>query len=160
MFRETFQSKEGGQPHHGCRCRGLAVNPELSKAARFHATCRLKGFSVLCVNIQKKSWRRKRQPTPVFLPGESHGWRSLVGYSPTVAEWDTTERLHFHFHFTLPLGFRDISVGEEPTCNAGDPGSIPGSGRSPGEGIGLPTPVFWPGEFHGLSSRKESDTTE
>ena len=28
------------------------------------------------------SWRRKRQPTPVFLPGESHGQRSLVGYSP------------------------------------------------------------------------------
>ena len=27
-------------------------------------------------------WRRKRQPTPVFLPGESHGQRSLVGYSP------------------------------------------------------------------------------
>ena len=27
-------------------------------------------------------WRRIWQPTPVFLPGESHGWRSLVGYSP------------------------------------------------------------------------------
>ena len=27
-------------------------------------------------------WRRKWQPTPVFLPEESHGWRSLVGYSP------------------------------------------------------------------------------
>ena len=27
------------------------------------------------------SWRRKWQPTPVFLPGVSHGWRSLVGYS-------------------------------------------------------------------------------
>ena len=27
-------------------------------------------------------WRRKWQPTPVFLPGESHGQRSLVGYSP------------------------------------------------------------------------------
>ena len=28
------------------------------------------------------SWRRAQQPTPVFLPGESHGQRSLVGYSP------------------------------------------------------------------------------
>ena len=27
-------------------------------------------------------WRRASQPTPVFLPGESHGWRSLAGYSP------------------------------------------------------------------------------
>ena len=34
-------------------------------------------------------------------------------------------------------------------CSAGDLGSIPGSGRSPGEGKWLPTPVFLPGEFHG-----------
>ena len=32
--------------------------------------------------IGKIPWRRKRQPTPVFLPGESHGQRSLAGYSP------------------------------------------------------------------------------
>ena len=31
---------------------------------------------------RKDPWRRKWQPTPVSLPGESHGWRSLVGYSP------------------------------------------------------------------------------
>ena len=37
--------------------------------------------------------------TPVLLPGESHGQRSLVGYSPWGhEESDTTERLHFHFH--------------------------------------------------------------
>ena len=36
-------------------------------------------------------WRRKWQPTPVFLPGESQGWRSLVGCGPS------TERLHFPF---------------------------------------------------------------
>ena len=36
-------------------------------------------------------------------------------------------------------GFPDSSVGKESTCNAGDPSSIPGSGRSPGEGIGYPT---------------------
>ena len=92
---------------------------------------------------------------------------------------------------------------EELACNAGDPGLIPGRGRSPGEGIGcppqyswaslvaqtvknppamwetwvqslgwedplekgkaLPTPVFWPREFHGLYSpwnHKESDATD
>ena len=39
----------------------------------------------------------KWQPTPVFLPGESHGRRSLVGYSPWGRkESDTTERLHLH----------------------------------------------------------------
>ena len=38
------------------------------------------------------------QPTPVFLPGESHGQRSLVGSSPWGhKESDMTERLHFHF---------------------------------------------------------------
>ena len=36
------------------------------------------------------------------------------------------------------LGFPDSSVGKESTCNAGDPGLIPGSGRSPGEGKGYP----------------------
>ena len=37
-------------------------------------------------------------PTPVLLPGKSHGWRSLVGCSPWGhEESDTTERLHFHF---------------------------------------------------------------
>ena len=39
--------------------------------------------------------------TPVFLPGESHGQRSLVGYSPWGRkESDTPERFHFHFHLT------------------------------------------------------------
>ena len=43
---------------------------------------------------------RKWQPTPVFLPGKSHGWRSLVGYSLRGhKESGTTERLHIHFHF-------------------------------------------------------------
>ena len=40
--------------------------------------------SCLCLNswIGKIPWRRKWQPTPVFLPGKSHGQRSLAGYSP------------------------------------------------------------------------------
>ena len=87
----------------------------------------------------------------------------------------------------LLLGFPCGSVGKESACNAGDPGSIFGLGRSAGNGIGcpcqyswaslvaqlvknlpamwdpsvgkipwkrerLPTPVFWPEEFHGLYS--------
>ena len=41
--------------------------------------------------------RRKRQPTPVFLPGKSHGQRSLAGYSPKGhKELDMTEALHAH----------------------------------------------------------------
>ena len=42
--------------------------------------------------IRKIPWRREWLPTPVFLPGESHGQRSLVGYSPwSRRESDTTE---------------------------------------------------------------------
>ena len=47
-----------------------------------------------CFNLQvrKVPWRRKQPPTPVFLPGESHGQRSLEGYSPEDGkESDTTE---------------------------------------------------------------------
>ena len=50
--------------------------------------------------VGKIPWRRKWQPTPVFLPREFHGQRSLVGYSSRGRkELDTTEWLHFHFHF-------------------------------------------------------------
>ena len=41
------------------------------------------------------------------------------------------------------LGFPDSSAGKESTCNAGNPGSIPGSGRSTGEGIGYPLQYSW-----------------
>ena len=44
------------------------------------------------------SWRRKWWPTPILLPGKSHGRRSLVGYSPWGRnKLETTEQLHFHF---------------------------------------------------------------
>ena len=51
--------------------------------------CLRSGFSLW---VRKIPWRRKWQPTPVFLPGKSHGQRSLVGYSPWGRkELDTTE---------------------------------------------------------------------
>ena len=47
--------------------------------------------------VGKIPWRRKWQPTPVFLPGEFHGQRNLTGYSLWGhKELDTTEQLHFH----------------------------------------------------------------
>ena len=41
------------------------------------------------------------------------------------------------------MGFPDSSVGKESACNAGDPSSIPGLGRSAGEGIGYPLQYSW-----------------
>ena len=49
-----------------------------------------------------------------------------------------TPRQHKEF-----LWVTNSSVGKESTCNAGDPGSIPGSGRSAGEGIGYPLQYSW-----------------
>ena len=46
--------------------------------------------------VGKIPWRRKWQPTPVFLPGESHGQRSLAGYSSRDPESDTTSWLNNH----------------------------------------------------------------
>ena len=65
-------------------------------------------------------------------------------------------------------GFSGGSDSKGSACNSGDLGSIPGLGRSPGEGKGYPTPVFLPGEFHGQRSLagyspwgcKELDMTE
>ena len=41
------------------------------------------------------------------------------------------------------LGFPDSSVGKESACNTGNPGSIPGLGRSAGQGIGYPFQYSW-----------------
>ena len=41
------------------------------------------------------------------------------------------------------MGFPGSSAGKESACNAGDPGLIPGSGRSAGEGIGYPLQYSW-----------------
>ena len=58
----------------------------------------LKPFHCIFRLSRKHPWRRQRQPTPVLLPGKSHGRRSLVGCSPWGREEsDTTERLDFHF---------------------------------------------------------------
>ena len=66
-------------------------------------------------------WRRKWQPTPVLLPGESQGQRSLVGFRlEGCTESDTTELLHFHAlememetHSSIPAW--RISGTEEPS---------------------------------------------
>ena len=92
------------------------------------------------VILQLSYWRRKWQPTPVLLPGKSHGLKSLVGYSPWgCKESGTTKRLHFT-HFILNHWRRKWQ----------------------------PTPVFSPGESHGQRSleghgpwgSRELDTAE
>ena len=75
----------------------------------------LSGFEIAPLEFHHLQW----QPTPVLLPGKSHGLRSLVGYSQWGRkESDTTERLHF------------TSAVKNPLASAGDAGLSPGSGRS------------------------------
>ena len=69
--------------------------------------------------------------------------------------------------FTYSI-FPGGSDGKESACNAGNLGSTPGSGRSPGEENGNPIPVFLPGKSHGqrsltgysLRGHEESDMTK
>ena len=56
------------------------------------------GQAAILLMPDADGWRRQWQATPVVLPGKSHGWRSLVGYSPWCHhESVATEQLRFHF---------------------------------------------------------------
>ena len=71
---------------------------------------RLTGFDPW---VGKIPWRRKWQPSPVFLPGKSHGQRSLVGYCPLGhKESDTTKGLSTHTHHvaSVSLNLEQFSV--------------------------------------------------
>ena len=67
-------------------------------------------YTVVVTIWQRRHW----WPTPVLLPGKSHGWRNLIGCSPW-GRWvsDRTERLHFHFSL-LCIGEGN---GNPPQCS-------------------------------------------
>ena len=89
-------------------------------------------------------WRRKWHPTPVFLPGESQGWGSLVGCGLWgLTELDTTEMTAAAAVLVegLPLWLS----GKESACNAGatgDSGLAPGLGRPPAGEQGNPLQYY------------------
>ena len=72
-------------------CRGFPGGKEPACECR---RCKRCGFYPW---VRKIPWRRKWQPTPVFLPGASHGQRRLVGYSPWgLKELDMTKNVHMY----------------------------------------------------------------
>ena len=97
--------------------------------------------------VGKIPWRRKWQPTPVSLPGESHGQRSLVGYSPWGRkESDTTERLHFHTTAIWPESHPGSS---DSRCAKNDPwGMAMSVWDKNGGGLGVILIIRWDG-IHG-----------
>ena len=144
-------------------------------------------ISYLVINGMKKSkWYRWEQTAQSSREGVQFGiqFHALLRLGPSHGAW------LFTLNSRIGVGFPGSSAGKEPACNAEDPGSIPVSGRSAGEGIGyplqyswaslvaelvknppamwrpgfdpwlrnipwrrkwIPTPVFWLGEFHGLT---------
>ena len=132
---------------------GCSATKEHTRQSR---RCKRHGFNPW---VRKIRWRRKWEPTPVFLTGESHK-KSLAGTVHRLTKTWTWLSAHVHAHtdththswrLTLPtwahyfkitlifaMDVPDGSAGKETACNAGDVGSIPGSGRSPGEGNGNP----------------------
>ena len=76
--------------------------------------------------VGKIPWRRKRQPTPVFLPGGSHGQRTLAGCSPWVAKSRTRPK-----RLSAPQeSWYGLRAGVCPGCAGGD-------------GLDGPTPFWW-----------------
>ena len=104
----------------------------------------------------------------LWRPKQSRLWS---GWNERISLWVMLGRqlvyvvalyCRVELHRSIPLGFPGGSDGKESTCNARDPGSIPGLGRSPGEGNGNPLQYFcwripWTEEPGGLKSM-ESQT--
>ena len=71
---------------------GGACGKEHACQCRKHKRCRFNPW------VRKIPWRKAYQPTPVFLPGESHAQRSLAGYSPQGhSSWTRLKQMHFHY---------------------------------------------------------------
>ena len=88
----------------------------------------------------------------------SRKWKALSCRSFT---WDVNKKIQKARLKTGSLGFLSSSAGKESACNAGDPGSIPGSGRSTGEWISYP--LWYSGLKNSMDyprSREESDMAE
>ena len=131
--------------------------------------CKRPGFDPW---IRKIPWIREWQLTPVFLPGEFQGQRSLVSYSPWChKESDTTERLSLSLSW-WPLPFLPEQFCPRASLVAQLAKNLPAIwetwldpwvGKIPKRRERPSTPAFGPGEIHGLYSPrgcKESDKTE
>ena len=78
----------------------------------------------IAANLLWNDGLRQWHPTPVLLPGKSHGWRSLVGCSPWGCyKSDTTERLHFHALEKEMATHSRILAWRIP--GTGEPGGLP-----------------------------------
>ena len=99
---------EMNSDHHSFNSRTFLIPPKrfLVPLNYAHIVSGINPLPSTVSNDRRRHWH----PTPVLLPGKSHGWRSLVGCSPWGRkESDTTERLHFHFSLSCIGGIQVAS---------------------------------------------------
>ena len=154
----------------------VTLERQTSKTLRICLQCRRPGFNPW---VGKIPWKRKWQPSQVFLSGEFDGQRILAGSSQVslvaqlvknpLAVQETPFRYlvgkirwrRDRLPTPVSLGFPDSSADKQTTCNEGNLSLIPGLGGSPGERKGYSL------QYSGLENTmdspwgpKESDTTE
>ena len=82
----------------------VLLSSRTSLVAQMVSVCLQCGSPGFNPDVGKILWRRQWQPTPVLLPGKSHGWRILVGYSPRgCKELDIPEQLNFSSFISLQI---------------------------------------------------------
>ena len=101
------------------------------RGKRICLQCRRLGFKLW---VGKIPWRRKRQPTPVFLPGKSHGQRNLAGYSPWGCKrvgHDLATKEHIYVYIHIILAALDLCCWAQAFSRRGNRGSCPVAVRRP-----------------------------
>ena len=89
---------------------GLLELPWWFSGKEFVCQCRRHRRSGFSPWVGKILWKRAWQPTPVFLPGESHGQRSLVGYSPWGrTKTNTTEATELSMQHAITESLKDVN---------------------------------------------------
>ena len=129
MYQFTFTSRVHKGSLLSTSCQHLLTLVFLMMAIPIDVRCHLTGISIYIALVISR--RRQWHPTPVLLPGKSHGRRSLAGCSPWGREEsDTTEQLHFPFSLSCtgegngnPL---QCSCLENPRDR--EPGGLPSMG--------------------------------
>ena len=135
-FKAQRRGKEESTSHLCSLYQESKGNPWAQQSSLYDHWQRRIGLSRLASTIQgfllgagNTAQRRQWHPTPVLLPGKSHGQTSLVGCSPrSCEESDTTERLHFHFHALEKAMATHSSVLAWRIPGMTEPGGLPSMG--------------------------------
>ena len=119
-----------------------------------------------CVCLVTQSWLTLCNPMDCSLPGSVHGILQA-----RILEWvamtSSYTHTYMYVYICIHIGFPDGSLSKDSACSTedkGDMGSVPGSGRSPGEGNGTPLQYMdtgaWRTKVHSISESKMTEAAE